>query len=302
MNVNYFRTYITVVEKESFSEAAKALSLSQPAISFQIQAIEKEYGQKLLDRSGFRVQLTEAGRIFYDYAKQILKLDRALSESIDELQGVVRGRLRLGASTIPGEYIVPKLLGKFIKLFPDVEPELEISDTAEILGKIKEHEIDIGFIGAPPEANNLQVEKYITDNLILILPTNHPLASKNAVTVEEAIKQPFISREIGSGTRKTIEEALEKQGIVTSSINEIMDLGSSQAVLAGVEAGLGVSIISKHAAEKALATGTVKTVPFKNIEFRRDLYLVFDKNRFLSRTQKEFINFALGKEELEVKK
>ncbi len=299
MNVNYFETYITVVDKESFSEAAKVLSLSQPAISFQIQAIEKKYGQKLLDRSGPKVQLTEAGKIFYSYAKQIRKLDRTLSESIDELQGVVRGRLVLGASTIPGEYIVPKILGKFIQKFPDVEPELEIGDTAEILQKIKEHEIDIGFVGASPESNNLQVEEFVTDRLILILPPHHSLASRQSITIEEVLRQPFIQREVGSGTRRTIEEVLSRQGISHVNINEVIDLGSTQAVLAGVEAGLGVSIISKHAAKKALALGTVKSVSFENIEFPRDLYLVFDKSRFLTRTQKEFIRFSLGKRELE---
>ncbi len=295
MNISYFKTFLTVVEKKSFSEAAKALKLSQPAISFQIQSIEKEYGQTLLDRSGVRVQLTEAGKIFYNYAKQILKLNRVLSESIDELQGVVRGHLVLGASTIPGEYIVPKILGQFIRKFPDVEPALEISDTAEILKKIEEHEIDIGFVGAPPEPNNLQIEKFVTDDLILILPPNHPLASKESVTIEEILREPFILREIGSGTRKTIEETLEKHGLSLENLNEIMDLGSTQAVLTGVEAGLGISIISKCAAEKALVLGTLKTVPFKNIDFFRDLYLVFDKRRFLTRTQKEFIKFALGK-------
>jgi DNA-binding transcriptional LysR family regulator len=300
MNISYFRTYITVVEKESFSEAAKALSLSQPAISFQIQAVEKKYGQTLLNRSGPRIQPTEAGKIFYGYAKQIMKLDRALGESIDELQGVVRGRLVLGASTIPGEYIVPKIIGKFVGRFPDVEPELEISDTAEILEKIKEQDIDIGFVGAPPEPDHLQVEKFVTDNLILVLPPNHPLTTRKSASIAEVIKQPFILRETGSGTRKTIEDALEKHKITHKSINEIMDLGSSQAVLAGVEAGLGVSIISKYAADKALALGVVKTIPFKDIEFRRDLYLVFDKSRFLTRTQKEFIRFALGKQELEL--
>ncbi len=299
MNISYFKTYITVLEKESFSEAAKALSLSQPAISFQIQAVEKQYGQTLLNRTGPKVQPTEAGKIFYGYAKQIIRLNQALSESIDELQGIVRGRLVLGASTIPGEYIVPKIIGKFVKRFPDVEPELEISDTAEILEKIKEQDIDIGFVGAPPEPNHLEVEKFVTDTLILIMPPNHPLAAKERASIQDVIKQPFIAREVGSGTRKTIENALQKQNIAPAQINEIMDLGSSQAVLAGVEAGLGVSIISQYAAEKALALGTVTTIPFKDIEFRRDLYLAFDKSRFLTRTQKEFIRFALRKQELQ---
>jgi DNA-binding transcriptional LysR family regulator len=146
-------------------------------------------------------------------------LDRTLSESIDELQGVVRGRLVLGASTIPGEYIVPKILGKFIQKFPDVEPELEIGDTAEILQKIKEHEIDIGFVGASPESNNLQVEEFVTDRLILILPPHHSLASRQSITIEEVLRQPFIQREVGSGTRRTIEEVLSRQGISHVNIN-----------------------------------------------------------------------------------
>ncbi len=155
-------------------------------------------------------------------------------------------------------------------------------------------------MGAPPEPNHLEVEKFVTDTLILIMPPNHPLAAKERASIQDVIKQPFIAREVGSGgTRKTIENALQKQNIAPAQINEIMDLGSSQAVLAGVEAGLGVSIISQYAAEKALALGTVTTIPFKDIEFRRDLYLAFDKSRFLTRTQKEFIRFALRKQELQ---
>ncbi|MDI6891733.1 MAG: selenium metabolism-associated LysR family transcriptional regulator [Actinomycetota bacterium] len=293
MNLSYFKTFLTVVEKKSFSGAAKALNLSQPAISFQIQTIEKEYGEILLDRSGSKIVPTEAGKIFSYFAKEILRANDMLGESLDEFRGIVRGRLKIGASTIPGEYVLPRLLGKFKQKFPEVQPTLEISDTKEIIEKLGAHEIDIGFVGAHPKKGTLKVERFAADELILILPPDHSLKSRKRLGFQEIIKEPFILREIGSGTRKTLEGALNGQGLSLEDLNVTMELGSTQAILTAVEGGLGISILSRWAAKKALKLKTVRTVPLET-SISRDLYLIYDERRFLSRAQREFIDFVLG--------
>ncbi|MDP3012619.1 MAG: LysR family transcriptional regulator, partial [Candidatus Subteraquimicrobiales bacterium] len=150
MNLIYFKTFLIVLEKKSFSGAAKELNLTQPAISFQIQAIEKEYGEMLLDRSSSRIAPTETGKIFAYFAKEILRANEVLKESIDEFKGIVRGKLRIGASNIPGEYILPEILGAFKKSFPDVNLALEIGDTEKVIQRLEDREIDLGFVGDAP--------------------------------------------------------------------------------------------------------------------------------------------------------
>jgi len=295
MNLDYFRTFIKIVEKGSFSETAKLMDVSQPAISFQIQAMEKEYGQILLDRSGNKAKPTETGKIFYRFAKEMVRNNELLKEALDELKNVVRGKLVLGASTTPGEYIVPKILGQFKKKFPDIEPELLIADTDDILEKLINHEIDIAFIGREISKDNLESKKFASDELILIVHPNHQLAKKKVVALKEVISYPLILREKGSATRKTFENLLKNQGVPEKNLNVAMELGSIQAILAAVEADLGISILSKWAAEKDLSLGTIKTVPFANINLVRNICLVYNKKRVMTKAQKEFIDFALRK-------
>ena len=295
MNLEYFKTFIIVVEKGSFSETAKLVGVSQPAISFQIKVMEKEYGHTLLDRSGNKARPTETGKIFYRFAKDMVRNNELLKESLDRLKNVVSGKLALGASTTPGEYMIPKILGQFKKKFPDVEPELFIADTDDIVEKLANHEIDIAFVGRKISEDNLEYKKFASDELILITHPRHQLANKKTVTLEEVITCPLILREKGSATRKTFEDLLKNQNIPEENLNVAMELGSIQAILAAVEADLGISIISKFAAERDLSLGSIKTVPFANMHLTRGVYLIYNKNRLMTRAQKEFIDFVLNR-------
>lgn len=294
MNLNYFESFVEIAKRGSFSEAAKALNFSQPALSFHIQALEKIYGETLFDRSGNKIRLTEAGKAFLSYAKEIVRTNKHLVESLNELKGRVGGRLALGASTIPGEYILPKLLGKFIVLFPEVKPSMEIADTDIIIHKIKDHEIDLGFVGAHPPEVNLQTIPFAEDNLVLICPANHRLAKKRAVAIKQLFKEPFILREEGSGTRATLEKALQKKMLSTKNLHIIMELGSTQAIMTAVESGLGVSIVSRWAIEKEVALNRLTAQEIEDLDLSRHLFLTFNKERPLTRVQKEFIDFVTG--------
>ena len=294
MNINYFKTFVTVVEEKSFSEAAKILKISQPAISFQIQSLEKHFGEALLDRSGAKIELTPAGKIFLDYAKKIVNLNQSLEDSIDQLRVAVRGELKLEASTIPGEYVVPKILGKFKQKYPLVEISLEISDTGKVIQKILDHRIDIGFIGAlpPKKFKNIKATRFATDQLVLVLPKNHPFGTRKSVNIRDLLDQPFVLREEGSGTRETFETALNKKRLDLNDFNVVMELGSNQAILSAVEAGLGVSVLSAWAAEKAQKLEEVESVSISDLELKRDLYLIYDTGRPQSRPQKAFLEIA----------
>lgn len=294
MNISCFESFIEIAKRGSFSEAAKALNFSQPALSFHVQALEKIYGETLFDRSGNKVRLTEGGKIFLPYAKEIVRANKRLVESLDELKGKIRGRLALGASTIPGEYLLPGLLGKFIARYPEVEPSLEIADTGIIINKIKAHEIDLGFVGAHPPEESLKTIDYAKDDLVLICSSDHRLSKKKAITIGQVLKEPFILREDGSGTRTTFEKALRKKALSPKDLNVIMELGSTQAIMTAVEAGLGVSVVSRWAIEKEIALNRLVFLEIDDLDLSRKLFLIFIKERPLTRVQKEFIDFLSG--------
>lgn len=294
MNINYFKTFVTVVEEKSFSEAAKILKISQPAISFQIQSLEKRFGEALLDRSGVKIELTSAGKVFLDYARKIVNLNQNLEDAIDQLRETVRGELKLEASTIPGEYVVPKILGRFKERYPLVEISLEISDTGKVIQKTFDHRIDIGFIGAlpPKKFKNIKATKFATDRLVLVLPKDHSLSTKKPISIRDLLDQPFILREEDSGTRRTFEKALKKKRLNLNDFKVVMELGSNQAILSAVEAGLGVSVLSAWAAEKTQKLGEVESASISDLELERDLYIIYDIGRPQSHPQKAFLEIA----------
>ncbi|MCK4777841.1 MAG: LysR family transcriptional regulator, partial [Actinomycetia bacterium] len=198
MDLNYFKTFITVVDRKGFSQAAKLLNLTQPAVSFQVQSLEKHYQITLIDRSSYKFKLTEVGQIFYKTSKKLLDTEKKLSDEVDTYKEKVGGELILGASNIPGEYILPGILGGFKKINPEVKVSLEIGDTAEIIDNIVQHHIDLGFIGSVPDKGNLEYKKFKTDELLLVVPKGHAFLKK-PFTLDDLCSEPFIIREEGSG-------------------------------------------------------------------------------------------------------
>ncbi len=291
MNFDYLRTFLTVAEKKSFSKAAEKLKLSQPAISFQIKALEKKYGQPLIDRSTQYLSLTLAGEILLTKAKKILEIEEELEAEISSLSKEIKGQLIIGASTIPGEYILPSLVSIFKKRHPKVKILIEIGDSLEIIKKLLEQEIDLGFVGTTFPNPQISFKEFLPDELVLITPPKHPLTRKKSVSLEEAIKFPFLIREAGSGTLKTFEQALKKQGLSLKDLNVVIELGSTQAILTAVEAGLGLSVVSRWAARTAALSNLIAVVPLKKA-IKRDIFLVFRTKTSLNQAQKAFIDFV----------
>ena len=277
MNVAQLRTFVTVVEKGSFSEAARSLEISQPAVTMQVQALEAALGTTLLDRRYRRVDLTESGRALLPHAKRILEqLDDARDE-ISSLSGSVSGRLTISASTTPGDYIVPKLLGGFAAEYPEVSVSIDVHDTSEVVDAIEAGRAQLGVTGAVVKGARVSSEQFATDDLILICPPDSPLSTRKRVSLSSLADEPWVQREQGSGTRQVAESLLANSGLDPQEIKVVVELGSGEAIISAIEGGLGVAIVSSHVAEKAIALGSVAKVDCVELPMSRPLYVVLPK-------------------------
>ena len=274
------RVFITVADKKNFSKAAKALSLTQPAVSFQIQTLEQYYQTMLFDRVNRHVKLTAAGELLLDYAVHMNNLQAELERNMQQLTGHVKGELLIGASTTIGEYIAPYILGAFKNMYPDVELSLEVANSEDIEASIHDTTLDIGLIEGPLIGKDLESIPFLTDHLQLVTSTSHPWANTDTISVFELDKFPFISREKGSGTRVEIEQHLKKAGFSANNLNIIMELGSSSAIKAAVESGLGISILSKWAVQDKVKAGLLHTINLKEDEFTRVFRIIYHKKKF----------------------
>ncbi|MCF8011564.1 MAG: LysR family transcriptional regulator [Clostridiales bacterium] len=274
MNLNQIETFLWVAELNSFTAAARQLFMSQPAISFQIKAIEDELHVSLFKRHDKKVTLTEAGSLFYKEAKEIIEHYYKITEGINNIKGLKKGKLNLGASTIPGEYVLPHFIGRFKKIYPDIEISLKIGDSGNVINWIKKKEVALGITGAKVYSEGIECQPWIYDKLVLIAPFDFQPGGKDNVSLEELITYPFIVREKNSGTRKTQEKILEEKGLYLDNLNVYMELGSTRSVLTAVEAGLGVSFISSWAARDSRALGNIIILNVPELNLERKLYLV----------------------------
>lgn len=285
------RVFLTVVEKKSFSKAAKALFLTQPAVSFQIQMLEEYYGTRLFDRVSRNIILTEAGHLLLKYANEMSRLQAELEKEMQDLTGSIKGKLKIGASTTIGEYIAPYILGAFKKMYPEVELSLEVSNSEDIEAAIHDTALDIGLVEGPPIGKDLESLPFLQDQLVLITSKDHPWSNLDSISVFELDKYPFISREKGSGTRMEMEQHLKKAGFSANNLNVIMELGSNSAIKAAVESGLGVAMISRWAVQDSVRAGVLAQVRLKEDEFERTFRIIYHKKKFRTQASEEFLRF-----------
>ncbi len=298
-NLRQLNSFVVVAEQGSFTRAAKLLYMTQPAVSAQIKTLEERLEIQLLDRYDKNVLLTEAGELLLTEAKKMLTLYEEFLDAVDELKGIRRGRLIIGASTIPGEYVLPQLIGSFKKQFPKVEIALKIADTGRVVDLLMNRNIDLGIIGASVNTENLFLQPVLKDRLILIAAKGHPLAKKKKVAVNDILKTNFIMREPGSGTRMVIEQMLTDKHLELSDMQVIMELGSTRAVITAVAAGLGITMVSRIAADEALRLNIVKEIKVAGWEIERSLFLARNVTRYLSHTTGAFIKHLLNFEQKE---
>jgi DNA-binding transcriptional LysR family regulator len=284
MNLQHLRTLLTIVEQGSLSQAARAMDISQPAVTKQVQRLEQELEAALLVR-GPQQQVVA-------FARETLTRFEALQEQLALLKTISRGNLALAASTIPGEYLLPGLLAAFRDHYPQTQVEVIIADTAEVARRVLADEADVGFVGAVVDRPGLRLERLVTDEVVLAVPPHHPFAGRGHVAVEELRGQPLVLREEGSGTRHSVEAALATAGRALSEKNVVLTLGSTQAVLRAVEQGLGLGFVSARAAAQAQADGHLVCVRLDGVDLRRDLYLAYLPQRLADPVVAHFLAFT----------
>lgn len=260
----------------SFRKAAEELYLTQPAVSLQIKALEEDLGVQLFDRTGTHIQLTAAGKVLQRYAEQASSLLEQAENEIAELSGDHAGHLALGASTTIAQYVLPRMLGEFTREYPRVQPTLISGNTEEIVQAVEDQKIALGFIEGPARSRNVKTEPFLKDELVLIVSKAHELAEQAAISAAELHAAPLLMRERGSGTRRVVELALERQGLKRNSLNIIMELDSTEAIKSAVEAGLGIGFVSRWAIAKDLRlNSSFKIVEVDGLRVQRDFLLAY---------------------------
>jgi len=284
-----------VVELGSFSKAADAVCLAQASVSERIATLESVVGTKLLDRLGRQVVPTKVGEFLYKHAVTLLEMKRGACLELENLLGLKQGEIHIGGSTIPGEYILPKVVGRFRQTYPFVSVKLTIADTGGIERRVLEGQIELGVVGSRSTESNVASQELWRDELVLAIPANHPLAKRRTVSAHELPKEPFILREVGSGTLKIMEDYLRRSPLKgIEALNVVARFSSSTAVKEGIKAGLGISILSSRALETELGTGILKTVKIKDLSMTRSFYLVRDRRRIASPLCQAMLDFLLS--------
>lgn len=272
--------FVKIVDLGSFSKAAKAVFLAQASVSERIATLEKMVGVQLLDRLGRQVTPTKAGELLYKHAALLLDMKKNACLEMEEFMGVKRGDIRLGGSTIPGEYILPKILGLFCRLNPLISVNLSVADSVSIENRVSNGDLELGVIGSKTVKSNLVCHELWADELVLAVPPEHPWADKKTISLEALYEEPFIFRERGSGTFKIFDKHLRSKGTAgLSSFKAVARFGTSTAVKEGIKAGLGISILSYRALETELAAGALRALQIENLPMHRSFYLIRDKRR-----------------------
>jgi len=294
----HLESFCRVADLKSFSKAADDLFLTQPTVSGHILSLEQSLSLRLFDRASREVRLTKSGEVFQEYASRILSLRKDLLNALSEFSQGIRGELSLGASTIPGEYLLPRLIGDFKKEHPSFLISLKIADTKEVIQYVLQDHVEFGIIGAKLSHPSLHYEKYEEDEIIVVGPSDHPLTRKKRVNVDELLKEPWIIREEGSGTRIAVEKALRRKGKNLKQFNVVIEMGSTSSVKEGVKAKLGLAFISGRATEGEVHQGAFSRIDVEGLEpISRQIYIVSHRRRTLSPMGMEFLRFLRRKKE-----
>ncbi|MGI6679596.1 MAG: selenium metabolism-associated LysR family transcriptional regulator [Dehalobacterium sp.] len=300
LSFKQIRAFIIVADLKSFTQAAEELFMTQPAVSAQIKTMEEHLGVPLIVRNDKRVRLTDAGQIFYREARELMTIYNRAIESMDEIKALKKGSLSLGASTIPGEYIMPHFIGEFRRLFPGINITLNITDTGQVVDLLYDRKIDLGVVGAKVESSYVEYFPFLQDELVLIAGMGYPIEEE--ISIGDLSSLEWISREAGSGTRSVVRDCLAAQGIKESDLKIVMELGSTQAVVTGVISNLGVGFVSHWAADVFIKAGVVQQVKIRDLDLKRHIYAVISKNTAATRARDVFLDHLLRQKKEEQEK
>lgn len=292
IDLTKLQAFLYAAESLSFSEAAKQLHLSQPTISHHIKSLEQELGVELFARSGSGLKLTDAGRLLISQAGKLLREANAVEQMMDSLQEKIAGQITIACSTTTGKYVLPQVAARFHQLHPGVKISILACTQENVVPRLMKEEADLGVVSYDVCGGEVECQEFFQDHIILIVPADHPWAARQHIEPSELLKIPFIIREPTSGTRKVMLAELGKHGIGLEEMDIFLEIGNAEAIVKTVEAGFGVSFVSRFAAGWALDRGTVVEVPVAGFDLRRKLYMVRNKMQTTHRAVEAFWVFV----------
>ncbi|MEK7715152.1 MAG: selenium metabolism-associated LysR family transcriptional regulator [candidate division NC10 bacterium] len=292
MDLRRLEVFAKVAELGSFSRAAEALGLTQPTVSEHVRALEAELGVPLLDRLGRGTTPTRAGSLLLGYARRMLALSREARQALDQFQGRLSGELVVGGSTIPGEYLLPALIGRFKTLFPAISVCLLIGSSRQVTEWIEDGRAEVGVVGARPSPKSLVARELQADELVLVVPPAHAWAGKPEVMLAELKAEPLLVRERGSGSREALERALAEVNAALSGFRIAGEIGSTQAIKQAVRAGVGLALVSKRAVEDECRANLLHCLQVKDLRVSRAFYLVTHRDRSRAPLAQAFVELV----------
>ncbi len=290
MNYHQLNVFYEVAKAKSFTVAAEKLFLTQPAVSLQIQNMEKYYDIKLFEKAGKRIVLTKAGEVLFEFAEKIFNLARLAEDAIADFRRLKRGTLKIDAVFTFADYYLPILLEAFYNKYQNIILEIRTGNTSQIIKDTLIHKNDIAFVAYKPETDKLVAIEFINDHLVGVVPSHHKFAHRESIAVEELNGERLILRERGSSPRRIVEEVFKTKGITPQII---MESGSTTAIKRAVEAGIGMSILSKQAVKKEVEAGTLKELHFTDAEIGYQFFLILLKEKYISKLLRSFLDIAM---------
>jgi len=296
MDMKQLEVFATVVETNSFSKAAAQLQLTQPTVSTHIAALERELQLKLIVRTTKEMYPTDAGKLLYDYAKKMLAMREEALESIRSFREEMRGTVSITASTVPGQYFLPKLIQDFREKYPDISFELRLADSAEAVSDVAARTVEVGFCGTLVASPKCQFQEFANDRLVIITANTEKYRAyqRTGFPVRRIVEEDFISREKGSGTRRETELFLKEMGVDVSRLKIAMEAHSNDSIRRMVSQGLGIAVMSRAATAADCQAHRLLAFDFDSVTLRRKLYIVRHKNGILSPVAQTFFDFARG--------
>jgi DNA-binding transcriptional LysR family regulator len=287
----YLDTFSKAAELGSFTQAAKALNLTQPAVSQRVQALEKILKKQLFRRGSGRVILTDAGKKLYEYAQRIMDLHRQARHEVSGQQVPLTGDLFLAASSIPGEHLLPDLVSVFRRKHPHIRVHATVSDSMGVIAQVEKGEVSLGLVGRKTDNRHLTFRFLARDRMILVVPPDHPLSRKGRVSVKQLCSYPLVLRETGSGLRHCFEKSLDKAGRSLSDLNVAAELGSNEAIREAVLRGVGIAMLSAYALRKELKARRLLAVKVTGLHCDREMFVVQDERKVTPLAARLFLDF-----------
>jgi DNA-binding transcriptional LysR family regulator len=292
LNVHEMNVFLTAAETQNFSEAARQLHMTQPAVSMQIQSLEQRLGVKLFERSGRRIQLSEAGESLIPMARDLVNMSLSIEETMRSLGGDVVGHLKIGCSTTSGKYILPQLVARFRRVHPRVYVTVYTTERDRAMQLLCDGVTHISVVSSLISCRDAEFQHFFTDRVVLIVPVDHPWAGRDSIKPQELPEVDFILRDEVAGTRQVMVEGLLERGIHFDDLKAVMELGNAEAIEMAVEEGIGVSFVSRLVAQRGVELGRIKIVEVEGVNLERNIYMAHNIRRAATSAQTEFGNFV----------